>query len=163
MGDKWRSREKRQPDSGSDEFLAGTDNRRLMEGLTACEEQPHCPLPLQSKRSCVPQWGPHPVPRWWPPCLGKVGKFVIFQLPYLASWSAFPNHTDLFKLDILKICLLTSCQAPDKQTACHLSVVFQTTWKLCLHIKKKSLSFAGSCFSLVCFKLYYFLSFDTLC
>lgn len=66
MGGKWRLRKKRWPDS--DEFLADTDNRRLTERLTACEEQPHCPLPLQSKRSCAPQQGQHPVPRWWPPC-----------------------------------------------------------------------------------------------
>lgn len=52
----------------SDEFLAKTDKRRLTERLTACGGWPHCPLPPQSKRSCGPQWGPHPVPQWWPPC-----------------------------------------------------------------------------------------------
>lgn len=161
MGERWQSREKRRPDSfwtrqtreGWWRDLPSVRNgptvRRLYsQSVAAAHREVHTRCHGDDPRARE-----------------KLANLLFFR--YSTCWSAFPNQTDLFKFDILKICRFSFwffvffwrqfhlCWLPVSLLTNNLSLVFHFTkimficWELFL--------------SCVCGKTSHFPSFHALC
>lgn len=144
MGERWQSREKHRPNSfwtrqtreGWWRDLPSVRNgpivRRLYsQSVAAAHREVHTRCHGDDPRARE-----------------KLANLLSFR--YSTYWSVFPNQTDLFKFDILKICRFSFLFFWRQFNLCWLPVSLLTNKQHLSFTLQKSCSFAGSCFCLAC-------------